>query len=355
MGQNFLVEEDLSLDWVFYNNDEQVMLPFLDNDQESPEAIHLSIDMNSYGKESRLLIEVPANSSLFLENKFVKSYKDSVILLLLIDSLNNIFEKESLQLTLFNKSGFRNPSGAKIGFIHRSFDSSIDLNPVEIRRIDSRSEYFKIIILILFTFFVVLHAFFPAELMDFLSFRILVTFRTTSTLLLKYRSISKIQLLIIVYQAALLSGVLIIFLSYYNNPLSQSSFLKINPILGWLITLGAILILLLVKYILVAILSMLFGLGDRVNYYFIEFLRMAMIFYSIIFAVLSYTIINHFNSLSALLNSLIIVIILFFVFRFVILFIKFRKTISMKSLYLFSYFCTTEIIPIIIGLNFLIK
>lgn len=354
-SQNFLIEEDLKLDWVFYNNEEKVMLPFLENGHENPEAIHLSLDLINFGKESKLLIEIPGNTSLFLDNKFVKSYEDSTCLLLLVDSLYSIFQKESLQLTLFNTGGFKNPSNAKVGFIHRTFDDAIYHNPVEKRNIDNRREYYKIIILILFTFFVLLQTLFPAELNDFLSLHIFVTFRITNTLLLKYRSISKIQLLIIVYQAALLSGVLIIFLNYYDNPLSQVYFLIINPIFGWLITLGIILILLLAKYILISIFSLLFGIGERIIFYFMEFLKMAMIFYSFIFAVLSYTVINHFNVIPDLLKSLVLIIVLFYLFRFVILFVKFRRTISMKSLYLFSYLCTTEVIPIIVGLIFFIK
>ena len=353
-GQNFLVEEDLRLDWVFYDDDEKVMLPFLDNGNEAPVAMHLSIDLD-YGKEACLMIDIPVNTSLFLENKFVRHYDENAIRYFSLDSLSNIFETETLQLTLYKKGSFENPTDAKIGFIHKTFDSAINVNPIAVRDVDKRSNYIKIIILVLFTFFVVLHTLFPSELLAFLSLQTLVTFRYTNTAFTKYRSLTKTQTLVIIYQAALLAGILIIFLNYYNNPLGQVFFLKINPIFGWLIIFGIVLILMFLKYVLISIISILFGLADKINFYFIEFLRMAMIFYSIMFVILSYTVINKFYLVDILLESLIFIVIFFNLIRFIIIYFKFRRSITMKSLHLFSYLCTTELIPIIIGLKFFLK
>ncbi|MCK5466930.1 MAG: DUF4271 domain-containing protein, partial [Cyclobacteriaceae bacterium] len=92
-----------------------------------------------------------------------------------------------------------------------------------------------------------------------------------------------------------------------------------------------------------------------INFYFIEFLRMAMIFYSIMFVILSYTVINKFYLVDILLESLIFIVIFFNLIRFIIIYFKFRRSITMKSLHLFSYLCTTELIPIIIGLKFFLK
>ena len=353
-GQNFLVAEDLRLDWVFYDENEKVMLPFLDNSDAYPVAIHLTIDLDK-GKEAYLMLDIPENTSLFLENKFVKSHDVNVLRYYSLDSLRAIFEMDKLQLTLYNKESFNNPSDAKIGFIHKTFQSTINVNPIVERDVDRRSEYLKIIILVLFTFFVLLHTLFPAELLDFLSLSTLVTFRYTNTALTKYRTLTKTQSLVIIYEALLLAGILIIFLNYYNNPLGQVFFLKINPVFGWLALFGIVLLFVLLKFILISVVSALFGLTDRINFYFIEYLRMAMIFYSILFVILSYTIINHFYIVDVLSEGLIISVIFFNLIRFFILFFKFRRTISMKSLHLFSYLCTTELIPIIIGLKFFLK
>ena len=353
-GQDFLVEEDLKLDWVFYDNNEKVMLPFLDNSRENPATIHLSVDLN-HGKEEYLMIEIPANTSLFLGNKLVKHYDEDVSKHFLLDSLKSIFGSTPLQLTLFSKEGFQNPTNAKIGFIHNTFDSALRVNPIVAREKDARADYLKIIILIIISFFVVLQTLFPFDLFDFLSIRALFTFRYTSTALIKYRILTNTQAFVILYQAALIAGLMIIFLNYYYNPFGQVFFLRINPIFGWLVLIGIVLAFVFFKFVLISIISSLFGLSDRINFYFIEFLRMAMIFYSIIFVIVGYTVINHFYLVDSLLNSLIYFVIFFNVIRFIFLYFKIRRTVSLKNLHLFSYLCTTELIPIIIGLKFFLK
>ena len=96
-------------------------------------------------------------------------------------------------------------------------------------------------------------------------------------------------------------------------------------------------------------------IGEKINFYLVEFLRMSMIFYSVMFVIVSYTVINHFYYIETLLENLIVIVIAFNLIRFVMLFFKFRKTVNMKSLHLFSYLCTTELIPIVLGFKFFLK
>lgn len=353
-GQDFIVEDNLSLDWVFYEEGQNAMLPYLENNNEYPPTIHLTIDLD-YGKEVYLRIDITEKASLFFENKFITHFDNNVVKYFSLDSLHDIFKTNKLQLSLHNKEGFQNPPDSKIGFIHKTFDSAMNVNPISERNMDKRSNYYKIIILALCTLFVMLYVYFPIELFDFLSLRLLITFRFTETIFAKYRSLTKTQYLVIFYQAALMAGLLVVFLNFYNNPLGQLYIFRINPIFSWLIVFGIVLILIFLKIILISIISLLFGISDRVNFYFIEFLRMAMIFYSIVFIIISYIVINHFYLIDFLLEKLLFTVILFNISRFVILYFKFRRAVSMKSLHLFSYLCTTELIPIIIGLKFFLK
>jgi hypothetical protein len=353
-AEDILVKKDLRLDWVFYDEQDQVMLPFLDNSSEFPIAIHLSISPD-HGAEAYLVLNVPAGTSLFLENKFVKQYEEDSKPLFLLDSLGKAFGSKVFQLTLYNKKSFQNPLEAQIGFKYNSFDAETRINPIAKRTIDKKSEFLKIIILVLFAFFVVLKTLFPSDLFEFLSLRTLVTFRYTDTLISKYRSITKTQTLVIVYQAALLSGLLIVFINYYSNPFDEMKFLSANPLIGWMSLFGMMLILFILKYILISVLSLLFGMADRTNFYFLEFLRMSMVFYTVLFLIVGYAIINKFYLVENLLDSLIILIIGFNLLRFLILYFKFRATVPMKNLHLFSYLCTTELIPIILGVRFFIK
>jgi len=353
-GQDFLIEKDLRLDWTFYSDDAKQILPFLDDNSESPYAIHLNTSLD-YGKGTYLRLEIPGKTSLFLGNKYIAHYPHKTTRLFSVDSLSSHLKQDELHLTLYKGTGFSKPPQSSIGFLHNTFDTSLDVNPIKLREIGTQDDFLKIIVLLVFTFFVILYTLFPSELMDFYSMTNLITFRFTDTYLMKYRSITKIQTLIIVFQGTMLASIMFISLHYYNNPLEDTFIKGFPPFLTWLTIVFATLGFMFLKYILISIVSILFGISERINFYFIEYLRMAMIFYSVIFIILAYVIINHFYSIHDLLNTLIIIVISFNFVRFIMIYFKFRSNISIKNLHLFSYLCSTELIPMIIGLNFFVK
>lgn len=354
LGNDFLVEEDLRLSWIFYDEDQKVMLPFLDNSSENPYSIHLMIEQD-YGREAYLMIEIPHNTSLFIQEKFINHFADHSKRYFSIDSIKNIHSVNKIHLTLYNKNKLENPANAKIGFIHKSFDTAINVNPIAMRTLEQKSDFIKLVILLIFTFFVVLYSLFRSDLLDFLSLQTLITFRYTETALFKYRSLTKTQTLVIVYLAAMLASILLIFFNYYNSPIDESFINNMNPLFGWFFLFITVLIFIFLKFILVSVISFLFKVGEKINFYLVEFLRMSMIFYSVVFIVVSYTVINHFHYIEALMESLLLLVIVFNLLRFLMLFFKFRRTVSMKSLHLFSYLCTTELIPIFLGLKFFLK
>lgn len=350
-AQELLQERNLRLDWTFYKSR---VLPFLDSSGENPYAIHLLTSLD-IGKKSYLSIDIPAGTSLFIDSKFIRHYPDAGTRVYSIDSLRSEIGLDSLYLTLYNDVGFDFPPRSSIGFMHSSFDTSTAVNPVEARSQDQRKDYLKIIMLLVFTFFVVMYSMFPSELRDFYSLGDLFTFRFTDTYLTKFRNITKTQILVIIFQTALLASIMLIAIHYYHNPLDRSLFVRLNPVWGWLIIFAITLIMVFLKYLLITIVSHLFGMHERINFYFIEYLRMAMIFYSLIFLALVFVVVNHFYSLQSLLNTLMIIVIIFNFLRFGILYLKFQRNISIKKIHLFSYLCSTELIPIVIGLNFFLK
>lgn len=353
-ASDFLVKKNLRLDWVFMSEQQRQMLPFLDNGRESPYAIHLLIAPD-YGRETYLKLDIPSGTSLFIDNRFMQHFDNPVGKLFSLDSLFTRHQHDSLFLTLYNNAEFTSPPDGAIGYKYNFFDTAINVNPIMYRHLDWKEDYLKIIILLVFTFFVVLHTLLPTELLDFYNLSNLFTFRYTETLLTKYRSLTKTHTIVILYQATMLASIMIVALYYYNNPLGNRLIMSLNPVFRWLVIFVITTIFIFLKYILIAIVSHLFGISERINFYFLEYLRMAMIFYSIIFVIISYTIINHFHSLHSLLTSLILIVIIFNFLRLIVIYFKFRRLIPIKNLHLFSYLCSTELIPIIIGLNFFVK
>lgn len=353
-AQDFLVKEDLRLNWMYFDASQNILLPFLDDSRIEPVAIHQSLT-GDFGKETLLLIDFPEESSLLINEIFIRTYENGKRAYFSLDSLNARLNGRPLNITLYKERGFTEPVNAKIGFLHTTFDASLNVNPINDRPQDQRQDYLEIIILSILTFFVILYVLFPADLFEFLSFNSLITFRYTDTAFTKYRSITKTQILVIVFEAAILAGIILIFTNYYYNPFGAVFFVRINLIFGWLIIFLLVALAIFLKYVLIGTVSLLFDISDKTNFYFIEYLRMSMMFYSFVFVVVSFMIINRIYALQSLLQVLVILIVAFNLIRLVVIYFKFRRTVSIKNLHLFSYLCTTELIPLIIGFKFFLK
>lgn len=353
-GRDFLVKNDLSLDWLFMNKSDGRLLPFLENSSNRPYAIHLKMERD-YGRETYLKISLPAQTSLFIENRFYGHFNEKTEKLFLVDSLLSLFKSAPAYFTLYRKARFDAPPKAVIGYKQQPLNAVSDINPLNIRPVDMKSEYLKLIILVVFTFFVLLKILVPAELSDFYSLTGLLTFRFTDTSLTKSRALTRTHTIVIIYQAAMMAALMTISLHFYNNPLGDHFIMSLNPFIGWIFILLLTLAAIFLKYILISLLSVLFGAPERINFYFLEYLRMAMIFYSALFVIVSYSIINQFYAIPDLLNTLIILVIIFNFVRIAAIYFKLRRIVAIKNLHLFSYLCSTELIPVVLGLNFFIK
>lgn len=354
LAQPFIAKENLNTNWVYYNEKHAQTFPFFKNSHQSPFAIHLTLGLN-YGNKVYLKMPISKNTSLFVNNKFVRHYATAETEYFSIDSLRYAVQSDSLHLTFFNAQGIRQPPDASVGYLHRDMHNTMNINKILTRHKNNTAEYIKLLVILVFVSFVVLHSLFPSELKDFYNLPLMLTFRFTDTILAKYRSFTKPQTLVVLYKAGLMAVLLLIFIRYYHNPFATDFLARINPLYGWLILFCGVIFLLFLKFVLISLISFLFGMADKINFYFVEFFRMAIIFYSTLFILITYIMINHLYLLPNILGGLIVYVIIFYLLRFIILFFKLRSTATIKNLHLFSYLCTTELIPMIIGLNFFLN
>lgn len=353
-AQEFLVEEDLHLDWIFYDSDDAKPLPFLANRSATPYAVHLRCEL-SRGKAAFLKVSIPSATSVLIDNRFMEFVEKGQSRYWSLDSLKQIYKTEAVTLTLFRRQYFREPVDAAIGFKFSRPQAGQAVNPMVLRPEDEKSDYIKILLLVVFGFFVVLQAIFPAELLDFYSINSVANYRLNDTLLNRFRSITKIQVLIIIFEAALLSALMLIVLHYYKNPLGSIFILYWNPIFGWLALFFITFIALWLKYIVILFFSMLFNVFERANLYFIEYNRITLLFYSIAFILIAYVFINFQHNITGVISGLFTAVFSFYFIRMAILYFKLHNTVSINNLHLFSYLCATELVPIVIGLNFFLR
>jgi len=110
-------------------------------------------------------------------------------------------------------------------------------------------------------------------------------------------------------------------------------------------------IVFMAKYIFITICSYLFGIEHFKQVHFFDYIRVSSIIY---LAMLIWILYNFFVVTSPIASSASValtVLVILFVVRIIILLIKLIRTASLRFSYLFSYLCTTEIIPLVVVLK----
>ncbi|MCO4815359.1 MAG: DUF4271 domain-containing protein [Flavobacteriales bacterium] len=128
-----------------------------------------------------------------------------------------------------------------------------------------------------------------------------------------------------------------------------------NGLLIWLLISSGIYLTILIKQAFLLLMSRMFNLSNGYKRQFTDFFTTSSVFFlmaSIVLSVLLYAQVISGNSLSLLLAEIVIV---FFLYRTVLIYIKLAQTSSYSKLYIFSYICSTELIPLFIGIHYLMK
>ncbi|WP_375579925.1 DUF4271 domain-containing protein [Marivirga tractuosa] len=152
---------------------------------------------------------------------------------------------------------------------------------------------------------------------------------------------------------AFLTAGLIYFLSFGFS--IEFLGIEANGILEYFKILIIVAIGFIAKVILVAIASNLFGNGKIPAFYVKEMLNINLFFVIILF--FSSIFIYLFSgTIPALwLSIATYALLIFYIVRLILLYFKILKLSSFTNLYLFSYFCTTEIFPFLIGLKYFMR
>ncbi len=126
-------------------------------------------------------------------------------------------------------------------------------------------------------------------------------------------------------------------------------------ILVWMLLGIAVNLTIYLKYALIALAGWLFHTRQVVSRHFTDYINASSLFYILVTACLAMGTYATFISNELFLKTVGLIIVLFLFYRTVLLYIKLIQLSPYSKLFIFSYICTTELIPILIGLHFVAK
>lgn len=201
-------------------------------------------------------------------------------------------------------------------------------------------------------FMVIIKVNYDKRYLNILSFSKIFTTRLNEGDQSRVRIMDQDNLVFAGFYSFLTAG-LIYFLSLGKNV----GFLGIEAsgLIEYLKILSIVSIGLIIKVVWVAIVSNLFG-NNKISAFYVKEMININLFFVVILFFSSILIFLFEGAIPALwLSTAIYGALAFYFIRLILLYFKILKLSSFTNLYLFSYFCTTEIFPFLIGLKYFVR
>jgi len=349
LGQSKIIVADLRDDWMYFDKEYNAYFPLLTNEKRMLTSASQLVDLKKYSLYNLNFVAQPG-LSLFINNKIVyDNVSDQTLNVSLgIDSLPKGSGNEKDLLTFYNHSGNLPIHQIVVGTVANidtttKMENGIKPHP---RNIDSSHSYFIIFFLIIITGIAILKNRYPKKFYELFRFSNLIPEMDENVVW----DLSSFPILLFIIINSLCVALILFVI---NNQFELNSALLLNifnmkSVLGILMISGAFFLIYLVKYFQLKVTGWIFNLKEIVKIQFFELMKVSLkintfltvlilIFYSSGYFKLTIDF-NYFIYFTVF--SLLIVL-------FRVGYLTFTLT-GFRNIYLFSYLCTTEIVPLVI-------
>jgi hypothetical protein len=348
-------------DWLVYNEQYKNYVPFSQGVNEGTRFASIYIDLVKNRRYS-LLVHSESESYLFLEGALQNRIAAGKWQELNLDSLHRLYRKDELLLTIYGSPGIADKTVIVCNkkkqtdseSIAPSRSGFINIKPVSFTPFGTFAGIALLIILIVNAWIFNLNPLSFIRLINPIEF----FNNDPRDQLSKINKPYSNTVIFFVAISSMMMAFTVVYLSANRlNLFSVSTILseKANTlqILGDFCILSLIFFLLIyAKYIFMVLAGNMLNLDKQVDIIFIKIVQSSYLFYALVFLAIFGLYSNHINWLEASRPYVLLPFLFFYVARFVALYVIAKPAGSLINLYLFSYLCVIEIIPLIVSMKF---
>jgi hypothetical protein len=358
--KDYFTVYDFKNDWLSYDYNYKDYVPFVAKQHASESALSVLIDIESNRKYA-LLIQVKKDNYLFLDASLNQRTKAEEWIVMNIDSLYQVYKKPQLLLTLYGTTGIDDKTvliGHKKSQLNEKLitiadESFLSLRP---RNPSPLSDFFTLLFLFIIIAIASLFGNFTRAFERFGNVIDLVTLDIKDEFLIN-RPLSRINLFFILFLALELTYLYFFVRSKSYDLFAVSNFVATEQTLVqnlWSFAKMIALVFggLVLKYFVLYVFSSLYRLASIVNIHYFKIIQSSIVFFAIMVFGVSIASFYVTDWSPMIKNVIIYPSILFYCIRLLLLYFTIKSTIPTKNLYLISYLCIVELIPLIIGVRY---
>ena len=348
---------DLKDEWKIYSDAENALVPYIETLNSKSKNVFIAISPDDY-RENGILLKFKRKTALFINNKLIYNTAEPVSVVLSIDSLAGIYGPGRLLLSLYSEQGINDIESSIISYSNKNRSLLDKMDHLSILPMDRGPiwNFMKIGLIIILVLYVVLVNIGSRVFNDY--YNIINSFIRASAdeFLNRSKKITRIDLVFIIVLAFVISFFIVIAIYQFGLRDNKDTLLTVGSLFAkWFWILLFVLGWFLLRFILISLSSDLFKMREIGTIHTFEYLRITN-FYSLLFflfLVLALFVIQ--INLDLFVYMLIYSIIIISIIRALILYLKFLNSSNYTKLYLFAYLCSAELLPVIVGLKFLLK
>ncbi len=355
----FSTVHDFTDDWQVFDPAAKTYVPYLPELHAKEPAVSAFVDLES-NRSYTLLIQSDRDGYLFFDAALRRKLPAGVWQVLSIDSLFRHYRQPQLFVTLYGAAG---TAGKHLLIGHKKSvgqpvaqllpEDNLSVRPVP------RSAYTDFLglgLLFLLANGALLIAANQRAFKRFFDWRDMITLRVRDEAFLINKPFSGISLLFVLHLSFLLAYLLLFAQSQGLDLYGVRTVLPVDPdltalLLGFVGLSLTIFLLYIGKYFALFAMGQLYRADNVANIHFFKLIQSSLLFFTGL-VLLSAILAGNLSSTDWLSVSILIPIGLFYVARLGLLYLTIAGLGSLKNLYLISYLCLVELIPLIIGLRF---
>ena len=362
-GDAYYPVKNLQNDWQVYDEAFRTYVPYLPELHSAVPTVSVFIDVES-NRNYRLLLFSESDSYLFINAALRRKLPANTWAVFSIDSLYRVYQRQGMTqpeifLTVYGSPGI---AGKKlfIGYPKAAVNELITLADdnlsVRPRPKSVYSDFFGLGLLFLLAAHAFLYTYYQRPFLRFYNPRDLATTRLRDEIVLVGRPLSRTAILFTLNLSFVLAY-LVLFVQSQNINLFASQVLLLNGqpflmvALEYAVVSAVVFGLMLGKYVTLQTMSGLYKLDRLADVHFFKVIQSSSLFFTAVCVCVAVLVFN-FPDLPGLSTWLLIPFVGFYLARLGLLYFVLRANTSVKSLYLISYLCIVELVPLLIGLRF---
>ncbi len=357
--QQFYPVKDFRNDWLVYDPVYKSYIPYIDEQHAAIPAVSLFLDLES-NRRYQLLVSTRTDGYLFIDASLRLRLPANTWQVINIDSLYKAYRKHEIFLTLYGSPGVND----KMVFI--GHQKSLSQKPVVLtdtgmsilpRRMSPYENFFTLALLFIVASHALLFNLFQRAFLRFFSIPDLLTLNSREESFLASKPLSRINLLFMLNLSFVTAFTYLLLENKNIDIFDSGDLLTEGQNLGQIIInffelSGFAFLAFVGKYLLILSIGGLYKLEEMANLHFFKALQSSILFFTIAFGIATLAAVNFPANQPWSASWILIPYISFYLARLALLYVAIANHAAIKNLYLFSYLCIVELIPLIIGIRF---